>query len=122
MQTTNRNRMNWPRLRSTLCLVLAVAAALFAPTRAFSQSSSSAVNGVVADSTGAQVPGAKVVLTDVATNVARVTVSNGSGDYNFVSVPPARYTLTISAPAFQTQKTAPFDVAVDQRRWGANDD
>jgi hypothetical protein len=31
-----------------------------------------------------------------------------------VSVPPARYTLTFSAPSFQSQKIAPFDLGVDQ--------
>ncbi len=81
---------------------------------AHAQSSTSAVTGVVSDTTGAKIAGAKVVLTDVATNVARVAVSNGTGDYNFVSVPPAKYTLNVSAPSFQAQKIEPFDVVVDQ--------
>jgi Carboxypeptidase regulatory-like domain len=78
------------------------------------QNSSAAVTGVVSDSTGAKLPGAKITLTDIETNVVRTTVSNGTGDYNFVSVPPAKYTLTVSATSFQTQKIAPFEVAVDQ--------
>jgi len=78
------------------------------------QNSTSAVSGVVTDTTGAKLPGARVVLTDVDTNVERVTVSNKVGDYNFVSVPPAKYTLSVSAPSFQSQKIAPFNVSVDQ--------
>ncbi|WP_182277957.1 carboxypeptidase-like regulatory domain-containing protein [Granulicella sp. 5B5] len=78
------------------------------------QNSTAAVTGAVADSTGAKVPGAKVTLTNVETNVARATVSNNTGDYNFVGVPPAKYTLSVTAPSFQTQKIAAFDVAVDQ--------
>lgn len=81
---------------------------------AYAQNSTAAVTGAVSDSTGAKLAGAKVALTDIATNVMRVTLSNGSGDFNFVSVPPAKYTLTVSAPSFQTQKVAPFEVAVDQ--------
>jgi hypothetical protein len=82
---------------------------------AFAQSSSAAVTGTVSDATGAKVRGANVLLTNVDTNVVRATVSNGTGDYNFVGVPPAQYALTISAPAFQTEKIAAFQVAVDQK-------
>ena len=78
------------------------------------QNSSAAVTGVVSDSTGAKLPGARVTLTNVDTNVERVTVSNGTGGYNFVSVPPAKYILTVSASSFQTEKITPFEVAVDQ--------
>jgi hypothetical protein len=97
-----------------MAVLLAVCVAVFATTM-HAQTSSAAVTGAVTDSSGARVPDAKVVLTNVETNVSRDTVSNGAGDYNFVSVPPARYTLSISAPTFQTQKFAAFDVAVDQK-------
>jgi hypothetical protein len=50
----------------------------------------------------------------VDTNVMRTTVSNSDGDYFFSNVPPARYTLTFSAPSFQTETIAAFDVAVAQ--------
>ena len=103
-----------PIKRAFLAGLLAVCFTVLA-AMAHAQASSSAVTGAVTDSTGAKVRDAKVVLTDVETNVARVTISNASGDYNFVSIPPARYTLTISAPAFQAQKFEAFEVAVDQK-------
>jgi hypothetical protein len=81
---------------------------------AFGQSSSSAVNGVVTDPLKDVVAGAKVVLRNVDTNVERVTVSNAAGDYFFSSVPPARYTLTFSAPSFQTETISAFEVSVAQ--------
>jgi hypothetical protein len=82
--------------------------------RTLCQSSSSAVNGVVTDSADARVPGAKVTLRNVDTNVERVTISNGAGDYFFSNVPPARYTLTFAARNFQTETIAAFEVAVAQ--------
>ena len=103
-----------PIKRAMMAGTLAVSFAVFA-TMAHAQSSSAAVTGAVTDSSGARLPGAKVVLSNVETNVARETVSNDAGDYNFVSVPPAKYILAISAPTFQTQKFAAFDVAVDQK-------
>jgi hypothetical protein len=83
-------------------------------TAAFGQSSSSAVNGIVSDPVKDVVAGAKVVLRNVDTNVERVTVSNAGGDYFFSSVPPARYTLTFSAPSFQTETISAFEVGVAQ--------
>ena len=80
----------------------------------FGQSSSSAINGVVTDPVQAVVPGVKVTLRNVDTNVVRTTVSNSGGDYFFSSVPPARYTLTFSAPSFQTETISAFEVAVAQ--------
>jgi len=82
--------------------------------RVSAQSSSAGVNGVVTDASGAVVSGAKATLRNVDTNVERDTVSNGSGDYFFNEVPPARYTLTFTASGFQTEKIAPFDVVVAQ--------
>lgn len=81
---------------------------------AVAQSSSSSINGVITDPAQSVIPGAKVVLRNVATNVERTTVSNGAGDYFFTSVPPARYALTFSAPNFQQETVAAFDVAVAQ--------
>jgi len=113
MQITKRRRMSWSLAGPTLCLILAVAAA-FAPTKASSQSSSSAINGVVTDPENAVVAGAKVTLRNVDTNVERITVSNNAGDYFFSSVPPARYTLTFTAPSFQKETISVFEVAVAQ--------
>ena len=78
------------------------------------QSSSSGVNGVVTDTSGAVVSGAKVTLTNVGTNVERNTTSNGSGDYFFSQVPPASYTLTFTAVGFQKETISAFQVDVAQ--------
>lgn len=92
----------------------ALAAIILLSTSGIAQTSSSSINGVVTDPAQEVVPGAKVVLRNVATNVERTTISNGAGDYFFSSVPPARYTLTFSASNFQKETIAAFDVAVAQ--------
>ncbi len=102
MQTMEYIRLNRHLSGAVFCLILTISAA-FAPTMALCQSSSSAVNGVVTDPENAVVPGAHVTLRNVATNVERVTLSNGAGDYFFSNVPPARYTLTFATPNFQTE-------------------
>ena len=94
--------------------VLFMAAIASLTTLASAQSSSSSVNGVVSDQLGAIVSETKVTLKNVDTNVVRVTVTNGSGAYVFTAIPPARYTLTFTAPTFQTESVAAFEVAVAQ--------
>src|ERR1700712_5537831 len=94
---------------------IAIAAAILVSGHLLlAQSSSSAINGVITDSNQAVLAGATVTLKNVDTNVARVTVSNGSGNYFFASVPPARYTLTIVQRDFRTESISAFDVGVAQ--------
>ncbi|MBS1821734.1 MAG: TonB-dependent receptor [Acidobacteria bacterium] len=107
-----------PRRRISIYLAFVIAlllAVVAGPTQAaWGQASSSSVNGVVTDQVGAVVSGAKVTLKNTGTNVVRETVTNASGAYVFTSVPPAGYTLIFTAPTFQTQTVAAFDVAVAQ--------
>jgi len=108
------NLHNTNPIKTVLVFCLLTVCWLASTTAAFGQSSTSAINGVVNDPVGAVVPGAKVTLRNVDTNVVRTTVSNSGGDYFFSSVPPARYILTFSAPSFQTETISPFEVAVAQ--------
>jgi hypothetical protein len=75
---------------------------LIHPLPALSQNATGSVSGVVADSSDAVVPNARVVLQDEATRTVRETVSNGSGFFRFAAVPPASYTVRVSAAGFTT--------------------
>src|SRR5260370_15011727 len=106
------NLHNTNPIKTVLVFCLLTVCWLASATAAFGQSSTSAINGVVNDPVGAVVPGAKVTLRNVDTNVVRTTVSNSGGDYFFSSVPPARYILTFSAPSFPTATISPLEVAL----------
>jgi hypothetical protein len=60
------------------------------------------VTGHISDPSGAAVPGAKISLTNVATNAVRTAVSTGSGDYTFPSVAPGLYAVKVELAAFKT--------------------
>ena len=60
-----------------------------------------AINGTVADPSGAVISGAKVVATEVGTNVAHNSVSTNSGEFAFQDIPTGKYTVTVSAAGFQ---------------------
>lgn len=79
------------------------------------QSVSSLVQGVVEDTTGAVIPGAVVVLTELNTGVQRTTQSNSVGRYVFPSVLPGTYSLKVSKSGFQTFELSRFQVVVAQR-------
>src|SRR5260370_7217425 len=56
-----------------------------------------AINGTVADPSGAIVPGAQVTATDTATGIEHSTVSTGDGQFSFQDLPPGNYKVTVPA-------------------------
>ncbi|MDR5728406.1 MAG: TonB-dependent receptor [Terriglobia bacterium] len=74
----------------------------FAATRISAQITMGGVAGTVKDQTGAVVKGAKITLTNQATQVVQTTQSTSTGTYVFSSVPVGTYTLRADAPGFKT--------------------
>jgi hypothetical protein len=87
--------MPWSRILFSL-------AALLIAGRAWPQASTSTVRGSVVDSQHAVIPGAKVTLTNTATNVARESVSNNAGLYVFPGVTPGPYRVKVEFAGLQT--------------------
>ena len=81
---------------------------------AFAQFSGS-VQGTITDPSGAAIPGALVLLTDTGTQQGRATKSGRSGEYRFVSLPPANYTVSVQAPGFNKNLT-PFTLRTAEVR------
>ncbi|MGA3025022.1 MAG: carboxypeptidase regulatory-like domain-containing protein [Bryobacteraceae bacterium] len=75
----------------------------------------SKLTGMVTDSSNAVVPNATVVLKDEATLTTRDTASNASGVFSFEGVPPASYTLTVSAAGFTTWEERSIPLAEEAR-------
>ncbi len=84
-------------LRPAVCVLAIVA---LAPCWVRAQNANGSISGVVSDSSGAVVPNAQVTLRDEATQTSRDTVSNGSGFFEFAAVPPATYTIAVTASGF----------------------
>lgn len=61
---------------------------------------SSAIEGTVQDSTGAVIPGAKVVLANIATGVTASTQTNAAGYYRFPALGPGTYKVTATLQGF----------------------
>jgi hypothetical protein len=94
--------------------VLLTAAALFVPSAAYSQQSSATINGTIKDSSGAVVEGATVALTNVATSVSRVGVSNSAGDYVLIDILPGTYTMKVTKTGFSSITQQQITLSVNQ--------
>lgn len=78
------------------------------------QLGTSALNGSVADPTGAVVPGAKVTLISNATHFTRTATTNGNGLYSFNSLTPGVYDLSVEAQGFHTADVKSLQFFVGQ--------
>jgi hypothetical protein len=87
--------------------------ALGAPTLLMAQSDTGRVTGVVADSTGAVIPGASVSLTNVDTGAVQTRTSGQDGNFTFAAVPRGNYRVDASHAGF-TQAQQTFTLQVSQ--------
>ena len=81
---------------------------------AWSQSATTSLRGTITDAKGAVVSGAIATLSNPDTGFSRVTKSGSDGVYQFLEVPPATYTLSISAAGFATVKQEKVKLQVSQ--------
>src|SRR5262245_8043486 len=80
-------------------LIAGVLFFLLAGTNAFAQR----ISGIVADATGAVIPGVTVTATNTQTAVVTSVLSNETGAYAFASLQPGTYRVFAELPGFQSQ-------------------
>jgi hypothetical protein len=100
-----RSRLN--KLMKFALVVLALAAGAHAQT--FGE-----ITGLVTDTSGALVPGARVTITNVNTGATRATTSNTAGVYSVPSLPPGVYTVRAEADGFQSVVRSDIELQVQQ--------
>src|SRR5512134_392059 len=80
----------------------------------FGQVNTSAILGTVTDPTGAVIPGATVVVTNVETGVASRAVTDNLGNYAARFLPPGRYRVDAESAGFK--KFIRQDITLDSTR------
>jgi Carboxypeptidase regulatory-like domain len=76
--------------------------------------SSADLAGVVTDPSGAEVPNAKVTVTDTAKGTERSVMTDEHGNYRFSGLAPTTYKLTVEHAGFQTEVVSSFALTVGQ--------
>jgi hypothetical protein len=99
--------------RAVFCLSLIASLLLFF-SFASGQSTGGRLIGRVADPSGAVISGVKVTLVNEATGVSREAVSNESGDYSFLEVPPGSYRAEYALQGFKKDVHRDVTLLVNQ--------
>ncbi len=74
---------------------------------------SASLQGVITDPSGAVIPGAQITLKNNGTNATQNATASDQGFYRFNQLPAGTYTLTVSAPNFQTSTVPNLNLASD---------
>ncbi|MGZ4824629.1 MAG: TonB-dependent receptor domain-containing protein [Terriglobales bacterium] len=83
---------------------------------AVAQSAATAELHVLAkDPNGLVVKNATVTVRNEARNVERAATANPDGEYQFLSVPPGRYTITVQAPGFAKMVARDVTITIGQK-------
>ena len=81
---------------------------------ALAQVESGTINGTVFDNSGAVISGARVTITNQATNQPRSTATNTSGEYSVPFLPPGTYDIEASKDGFSTSLQRGIVLQIDQ--------
>src|ERR1700733_378955 len=69
---------------------------------AHAQAPVGSIEGVVTDSTGAVIPGAKITVTDLARGRVSTFTASASGAYSVEALSSGQYKVKVEAPSFKT--------------------
>jgi hypothetical protein len=89
---------------------------LLAAIHGFSQSQTASgdIKGTVTDVTGGVLPGANITVTNVDTGVERSAVSDPTGNFRFLLLPPADYEVRVQVSGFSIYTRRPVQVTVGE--------
>jgi hypothetical protein len=106
-----------PGVRPIGALLMVLMALLLLPqSPLLGQETTGSVSGTVQDSTGAAIPHADVVLTNLQNKTQRKTISGGSGDFTIPSVvSDSRYQVVVSMQGFKSWESRPFPIRPGDR-------
>jgi hypothetical protein len=65
------------------------------------QESRATISGVIADPSGAAIPGARITATEIRTGVKTSTVSDASGQYTLPFLPPGQYEIQVEEQGYR---------------------
>jgi len=80
----------------------------------FAQNVNGRITGVITDPQGAVIPGAKISVTNVATNESRQSTAGSDGTYQVLNLPIGNYSVTVEHEGFTKVITDPHQLLINQ--------
>src|SRR6266566_5937063 len=90
-------------VNSALSLFMILAISILGAGHAYAQVAGATLTGTVKDSSGAVIPNAQVLISEVATGVTRTVSPVAAGLYTAPNLLPGTYDVRVSATGFSTQ-------------------
>jgi outer membrane receptor protein involved in Fe transport len=84
------------------------------PLPGLAQQATASLNGTVRDSSGAVVPDAHIVLTNLETNILQTAVTSSAGSYSVVNIAPGEYQIEVTKTGFASAKESHIALGVNQ--------
>src|SRR6185503_6826747 len=107
-------RMQTMFKRRASALLLVAAALLLVPATGAQAQTTGRILGQVVDAQGAALPGATVTVSSPNLQGVQTQVTDGEGNYRFLSLPPGRYTVKVELASFKPAEQANVDVGLDR--------
>jgi hypothetical protein len=81
----------------------------------YGQTVTASLSGIVTDQTGATIPDASIVATNVDTSTSTKTTSGPGGNYIFPALYPGTYSLSVEKTGFKSSQLTGIKLLVDQK-------
>ena len=88
-------------VKQFVTVLFAAALLLSSAPRAYGQATTGELTGRVTDAASAVIPGVTVTLRSPDTGLVRTAVTNDTGEYFFLLIPPGRYTVAAELAGFK---------------------
>jgi outer membrane receptor protein involved in Fe transport len=105
--------MGSPVIRGAIAALL-LASVLMIPNKLVSQTTADIV-GIVTDTSGASVPGATVLVTNLETGETRTQTTGAGGEYSITTLPVGHYRVKIQLQGFKTWTAPDITLALGDR-------
>jgi hypothetical protein len=95
--------MKFTKLQSALQSFAVWFLILMVPGYVFAQRTNGSIVGIVSDSSGGHVPGAKVTVTNTGTGAEQTVTADANGEYSIVGLPAGEYKLEAVSAGFKAE-------------------
>jgi outer membrane receptor protein involved in Fe transport len=97
---------NFHKFIACIVVTLAFLFSVFTSAPAHAQAVGATLSGTVTDATGGAIAGAEISIKNLGTDITRTLTSDSAGFYSAPNLSPGNYSVTTTAPGFESTKAS----------------